>query len=212
MHTACLHHIHEVILSLVFKLCFGGSTGSEIKPFEHFHDSWCKLQTEEWIAIDLDAEIYGKLISAATKFASETLASTNQPCDDYMEFMKLSLSFLVSIPAKDTTFRAPSAPHHARWMAKALYAMKAFMFYHQFHVTDRELRSIRRLATFLALVYMEHWFDSSNSTSAPHNDMILMKKLRKYKEIDSEVVKCAEKAMAGHLWYRSEHLVSSLQF
>ena len=212
LHTACRHHIHEVILSHVFKLCFGPSTGPEIKLFERFRDSWCKIQTEAWIAIDLDAEIYGELISAATKFASETLASIHQPRDDYKEFLQLSLSFLGSIPAKDTVFRAPGALHHARWMAKALYAMKIYMFHHQFHVTDRELRSIRRFATFVALVYMEHWFRSPNSTSAPHNDLILMKKLRKYREIDSEVAKCAEKAMAGHLWYLSEHLVSLALF
>ena len=82
------------------------------------------------------------------------------------------------------------------------------MFYHQFHVTYRELRSIRRFTTFVALVYKEHWFRSPNSTSAPHNNLTLIKKLCKYREIDSEVEKCAEKATVGHLWYLSEHLVS----
>ena len=53
LHTACRHHIHEVILSHVFKLCFGPSTGPEIKLFERFRDSWCKIQTEAWIANSL---------------------------------------------------------------------------------------------------------------------------------------------------------------
>ena len=58
LHTDCRHHINENTLSHVFKLWFGGSTGPEIKLFECFYDSWGKIQAEEWIAIDLDAEIY----------------------------------------------------------------------------------------------------------------------------------------------------------
>ena len=36
LYTACRHHIHEVILSHVYKTCFGASSGPEIKLF-----GWC---------------------------------------------------------------------------------------------------------------------------------------------------------------------------
>lgn len=207
LHTACRHHVHEVILSHVFKVCFGPSSGPEIKLFNRFRDQWSQLNTDSWMAADLDVEICGKLISTATTFAQKTLAGTQQPREDYKEFLMLTLIFLGNLPAEKTAFRAPGAIHQARWMAKALYAMKIYMFRKQFCLPELELEKVRRFSTFVALIYMEHWFCSPNSMSAPNNDLILMKKLHSYKEIDLEIAQCAEKAMARHLWYLNEHLV-----
>lgn len=53
---------------------------------------------------------------------------------DYQEFLDLALIFfgMDVINGKAYIFRPPNAHHHARWMAKVIYALKMYLFRKEF--------------------------------------------------------------------------------
>ena len=55
---------------------------------------------------------------------------------------------------------------------------------------------------------MEHWYRAPISSSAPHNDPTLFRKLNNFKTFDKEVAEFDIKAIAGHLWYLTDDLMS----
>lgn len=103
---------------------------------------------------------------------------------------------------------APGAIHQARWMAKALYAMKVWMFRDQFRLTAREEKSLRDVSLFAALVYTKAWTSCQSAIAAPSNDLCLLKCLVKYKLINEGISTAASKAFSRHLWYISEELIA----
>jgi len=48
------------------------------------------------------------------------------------------LVFLGATPADEVKFRAPGLMHLARWMSKAIYSLKVWMFPGQFKLTAQE--------------------------------------------------------------------------
>lgn len=98
--------------------------------------------------------------------------------------------------------------HHARWMAKAIYSLKIFIFRDEFKLTNREIRDLRQVCIFVILIYLKLWFTSSSAIQAPKNDLELMKKLILYKNINLSIAKKACKKMADHLWYLNEELAA----
>jgi len=61
-----------------------------------------------------------------------------QPREDYLELLRLCLIFLGGgFDVMDIQFRAPGAMHHARWMAKVIYALKIVLFQDQLTLTVR---------------------------------------------------------------------------
>jgi len=73
LYLACRHHVHEIVLSHVYKTCFGTSSGPEIKLFERFRNEWSKFQHDSWLTEDIDPSIYGDLITKAVQFAQKAL-------------------------------------------------------------------------------------------------------------------------------------------
>lgn len=91
--------------------------------------------------------------------------------------------------------------HHARWMAKAIYSLKIFMFRTSFRLTSREENSICDVCIFLVLVYVKAWFCSSNAIEAPYHDLQFIQQLSSYETIDSSISRVALKKFCGQLWY-----------
>jgi len=129
----------------------------------------------------------------------------SHPREDYEEFLKLSLIFLGGDKEARVSFRAPGAFHHARWMAKAIYSIKIFLFQQQFSLTAKEKRNVKELALFVSLVYVRFWHEAPLPIRAPLNDLLLLEELRKYPNM--VVTKAASTAFGRHLWYISEILV-----
>ena len=71
----------------------------------------------------------------------------------------------------------------------------------------RQLPRIQRLVKFVCFVYAKWWFTCSSGTSAPQNDLQLLKDLYLYKEVDREVAQIAIKTFSNHLWYLTAELV-----
>ena len=87
------------------------------------------------------------------------------------------LIFLGRVAPENISFRAPGAMHHARWMAKAIYSLKIFVFRDQFSLTDSERDVIRSICFFIINVYVKVWFNASKATLAPNQDLHLLKTL-----------------------------------
>lgn len=88
-------------------------------------------------------------------------------------------------------------------MAYSITSMKAFAFSDEDDLKFSEERkeSLRRFAVFNIQLYIPHFFMASNGSDAAHNDLILYKKLLKFRDIDKEIAEEAIKTLSRHLWY-----------
>ncbi|GBP79248.1 hypothetical protein EVAR_87343_1 [Eumeta japonica] len=130
-----------------------------------------------------------------------TLSGENQVRDDYEELINLIMIVLNKPPAK-IHWRAPGPIHHARWMAKLLYALKIFLFRNNLQalkLNKREEKQIVRFVSFGALIYAKIWIEEAPlAADAPVNDLLLWKNLRLYEAIDSEIGKAARDVLERH--------------
>ncbi|CAH1102939.1 unnamed protein product [Psylliodes chrysocephalus] len=135
-----------------------------------------------------------------------------QPRNDYKELLDLSLIFLDGLPEGTASFKCPGLMHHTRWMAKAIYSLKIFMFRDQFSFSKREIDSLRQICTFIILIYFKVWFTCSVAIQAPNNDLQLLKKLLSCPEIQLPMLQKALKNLSAHLWYLDEELAALALF
>ncbi|KAK0053559.1 hypothetical protein Bpfe_017019 [Biomphalaria pfeifferi] len=203
---ACRHHVMEVVLSNVFKSLFGPTEGPSTALFQRFQKQWPSMNQDAYstasdelfqdpILKNMRQEMLVYLPGALEK---------KHPRDDYQEFLRLSFWFLGGHKDKEK-FRAPGPTHHARWMAKAIYALKIFLFKTLFKLTVRESQNITHLALFVSLVYVKQWNEAPLAIRAPLNDIEFLSNLKTYP--NKTVASKAHEAFSRHLWFLSEHLV-----
>lgn len=118
----------------------------------------------------------------------------------------LSYIFLGGIPKNGVKFRAPGAMHHARWLAKAIYCLKIYMFRKQFLISDHDVKALREICIFLVLFYLEAWFVATDPIKAPNFDLKLFLNLLIFKNIYPKIGEAALVKLSGHLWYLHEQL------
>lgn len=80
--------------------------------------------------------------------------------EDYKELLYLSLLYLGLTPYENYKFRAPGAMHHARFMSKAIYSLKMFLFRDIIHLSKRDVVGIQKICIFIVKVYIRHWFEA----------------------------------------------------
>lgn len=207
---ACRHHIMEIMLEAVVVEALGPSSGPEILIFKRFRTFWPNIDQNKFSGVSSDPDTLRcveNVISSTISFAEKQL-SDSQPRDDYKELLNLTIIFLGGVPNKGITFRAPACLHRARWMAKAIYCLKLFIFRDQFKLTKKEHKAITEICVFVVTIYVRCWFQAPLATSAPMNDMWLLKSLKKFENINKVMSKKALTKFLGHLWYLSEELVS----
>lgn len=93
---------------------------------------------------------------------------------DYYELLELSLLFLGGKLKKkpgQVIFHPAGAIHHARWMAKAIYSLKIFLFRKQFQISDHELQGLKAVNVFIIRFYLKLWFQSTKSYCAARLDL-----------------------------------------
>jgi hypothetical protein len=210
---ACRHHVMEIMLSHVFVCIFGPSTGPETRLFKRFQKEWPSLNKCAYAAAPekfFQDPIMSTLRQEMLHYLPTAL-ETQQPRDDYQEFMQLSLMFLGGSGLnRGKSFRAPGPTHHARWMGKGIYALKIFLFRQEVKLTRREAREITEFALFVSLIYIRHWNEAPLGIRAPYNDIELLSVLKEYPN-QTLAVK-ASTAFCRHLWFLSEHLVATAFF
>ena len=202
----CRHHVHEILLSATFNAVFGPTAGPETGLFKRFQKTWRSIDHSAYVCPMSDLfQDYGfdELRNEMLAYLTKALCD-HQPRADYKELLELTYIFLggQGTPIK---FRLPGPTHHARWMQKALYALKIFLFRDQFDLTARELKAIKSLALFVSLVYVRAWNEAQQAIRAPLNDFKLLRALRNYP--DKTISIPATAALERHLWFFSEHLV-----
>src|SRR5688572_18699395 len=114
--------------------------------------------------------------------------------------------FLVDTKAVNNFELHAGPKHRARWMAKAIYAMKIFLFKTQFKLTARESKKITDLALFFSLVYVKQWNEAPRRIRAPLNGIKFLSVLKTYPK--QAVASKAHAIFSRHLWFLSEHLVA----
>lgn len=207
LYLACRHHVYEIVLQGVFtEVKLATSTGPDILLFIKFRKEWNTIDTNSYSIWSTDENVKDILKDVADEtiqFCTNKIKE-DLPRDDYKEFLELIIIFLGGIPPRGIRFKAPGAYHLARWMAKALYCLKIFLFRKQFKITQREEKALKRLCCFIIKCYAESWFLTPNGITAPMNDIMFLKKLELYKINDKEVAEKAITKFINHLWYLSE--------
>lgn len=209
----CRHHIYEIILKCVFdeKISYYGSPN--VKLFEKFKNAWAKINKSNFEYGLLDPLVKNYVNESAARIinAVNTVLKVKQPREDYKEFLELTLLFLGEKPNKShpnsLLFRSPGAVHHARWMAKAIYCLKIFLFRNEFQLSTLEINGLRRICIFIVEVYVEAWFSAPLAVEAPYQDFVFLRKLENFKNIDAEISLVALKKFKNHLWYLSPEAV-----
>ncbi|KAL4718325.1 hypothetical protein ACJJTC_011720 [Scirpophaga incertulas] len=206
---ACRHHIMEIMLSGVVDQSLAPSSGPDIQLFKRFKNSWDSIDQSDFKTItdDAEANILAEVAADRISFAKKQL-QVHQPRDDYKEMLNLTIIFLGGVPEKGVSFRRPAGLHRARWMARALYCLKIYLFKHQLKLTKKDEKAVREICIFTVMIYIKYWFQASTSQSAPRNDLQLLKDLKAFESVNKNLATIALKKILNHLWYLSEELVS----
>ncbi|ESO11856.1 hypothetical protein HELRODRAFT_166931 [Helobdella robusta] len=134
------------------------------------------------------------------------------PRSDIHEFLLLA-AHIVGLQV-DVAIRKSGALHRARWMAKAICALKIELLFTVnktiFNLTARELQGIQRLNRFIICVYLQSRFSCRLTADAPVNDILLIQRLDDYD--DAVLGSTGLKMMLRHSWYMSPELATLALF
>jgi len=183
LYLPCRHHIFELLLKSVFDLKLKlPTTGPDVPIFKRFQQQWPTLNTQNYY-IGLNDTVVKSLVEnkkdLIIEFCNKELKE--RQC---RELLELTVIFLGVIPPRGITFRYPGAFHHARWMPKAIYSFKIFLFQNQFQCQAKERNAFRDICIFLINIYVKTWFRAPFAIEAPLNDYNLLKSLVEYPDSD----------------------------
>lgn len=207
LYLPCRHHIFEIILRSVFEQKMEKSSGPVVQIFKKFRETWNKINKNNFKTGIDDQHVKGMIgdTSVMVKFASEQLR-IKQPRDDYKELLELVIVFLGgTVPG--FSFKIPGAFHHARWMAKAIYCLKIFLFRNEFGMTQCDENGIRDICIFVTTLYIKVWIQAPVAAEAPREDLSFLKSLYSYSITDENVSREALRKFCNHLWYLSPEAV-----
>lgn len=207
LYFPCRHHIFEILLRSVFDEKMKKSSGPSVQIFNKFREEWAEIKKKSFKSGMEDVHVKNILgdMKDIVEFAFSTLKE-RQPRDDYKELLQLALVFLgESVPK--FTFRMPGAFHHARWMSKAIYTLKIFLFREHFTLSDSEKDNVRDICIFIVKIYLKAWIKAPIAAEAPNQDLNLLKNLYVYGLVDENISKKLLQKFCNHLWYLSPEAV-----
>ena len=146
----------EIMLSAVFKVALGTNSRPDIALFKRFQSRWMYIDKHKFEPADDDlfTGMPDGLVQEMRSFYADAIHSKAIPQDDYRELVWLCHVVLGGSFDGMSGFRAPGAIHQARWMAKAIYSLKIFLFRGQTKLTNHEVVGFKTLSVFVALVYV----------------------------------------------------------
>lgn len=165
--------------------------------------AWATFGSWEYNTVLVDSDIItelGEERSSVLEFVREQLEIAH-PRDDYLEFLQLVLVLLGEEPT--SPFKLPGAVSHVRWMSKAIYSLKIWLFRDKFQLSRREKKCFPIFCLFLVRVHVYYWFTSRLSLSAARNDLTMMKRLLCYssavRDKKCDVYKACAQKFCNHL-------------
>ncbi|GBN39023.1 hypothetical protein AVEN_58541-1 [Araneus ventricosus] len=202
----CRYHIYELVLRSVFECELNEVTSSPVVAFfKKIRAKWNNLEKENYMdgykylnAICSESEILSNV-----NYLSNALKNKNLK-NDYQELVELGIVFIGRNSDSTIKIRPPGALHHARWMAKAIYSFKIFLFRQLLSLKMSEVNGLKNICLFLVTVYVKSWLESSSAIGAPLNDLMFLKKLKKYENINQGISSIALKKFCNHLWCLNE--------
>ena len=202
---ACRHHMRELLVGAAFEEVFGKSTAPEVSLFKYFRKVWKDIdQTDFKVGFDTDL-VSEETAADIAKFCQKLLQMKHVRAD-YKELLDLTLMCLGKYEGT-YKFKVPGAMHHARWMSKAIYILKMYLFRHQLILLETEREQIRNFCQFLIHIHVQAWFLAPLVAAAPSQDLNLLRQLEAYKSINKGIAKACLLKHKLHLWYLSEKLV-----
>jgi hypothetical protein len=205
LYLPCRHHIYELVLKSAFDAYMGVTSGPDVLLFKRFKEIWNTFDTTKYctsLSIPKVREMVDDVRGVMLEFLTKKLEEEHAR-DDYRELLELSVIFLGNVPPHGVKFRFPGPISHARWMAKAIYVLKIFLFKQQFKLNKNEEKLVQNMSVFIIRAYVKAWFESTIAPKAPYNDLNFLKTLIQYEEIDSHISKATVKKFIRHLWYLS---------
>lgn len=157
--------------------------------FDRFDSQWNKIDQSQYEPGVRNDYILNHLQDVSEDIVIFCLAELQKHIvrDDYKELLELTLIFLgIDYFPRNVRFRTPGARHYARWMSKALYALKIFMFLKVFSVSPRDKTALAHFCLFVVRFYVEAWTQCTNAMKAPQQDLIFLKKIHAFAEVDKQ--------------------------
>lgn len=210
LYLSCRHHILELVLRCVFEKKIPFTTGPNVPLFKKIQSVWPDIKQNNYksgIENQMVRNIVIDHIEDIKSFVKATLQQV-QPRDDYRELLELTLIFIGIVPPRGVKFSPPGAYHHARWMSKAIYSLKIYLFREQFQLTKKQTQGIAEVCIFIVIVYVKGWFTAPLANRAPNHDFQFLKRLDNYKLIDLDVSQEAVLKFKNHLWYLNPEAVA----
>lgn len=156
---ACEHHVFEIMLRAAFEAKFGVSSAPTVPVFDRFQNEWNNIDKTKYqsgIADPIVKDALKNIADDLIRFSQEKVKKKKFARQDYKEILQLTLIFLGS-DAEKVTFHVPGGTSQARWMAKAIYVLKIFLFRDQFHLSSHQAATFRDLAIFIVRIYVKTW-------------------------------------------------------
>jgi len=207
LYLPCRHHIYELILRSVFEIKIPEVTSSPAIPlFKNFRKEWYKLDINKY-----NIGIEGQACGVALENVKEDILNfvkskleTKQPRGDYREFLELIFIFIGGNLENKIKMHPPGAMHQARWMARAIYCLKIFLFRSQYNISDLTKKAIGEICVFIIKFYVKAWFTCPLPNKSPNQDLQFIKDMKLYEVFDREISRVSIQKLCNHLWYLTE--------
>lgn len=118
-----------------------------------------------------------------------------------MEFLELMIICFGETCPKGNRLHVPGAFHYARWIAKAIYVLKIYLFRGEFALSSEEMVGIKDICIFITSLYIETWFNAPIPEKARHQDLRFVQQLYAYQAVDKSASQKGLHKFSGHLWY-----------
>lgn len=217
LYLACRHHILEIVMAEVFACTIEQNAhinGPKIPFFETFsstyYDPAANFRKEQYHSCHGD--YFFDVLTADEKINLKTFCENtlniSQPRSDYAELLKLCLLLISPVGSIAYKIQAPGAYNRARFMCRAIYTIKIYLYRHQLDLSDDKLDAVRQLILFVIKAYIKYWFQTTDAIKSTNNDLNMLKDINSLNEIMPAVAKPALGKLKRHLWYLSEKLVA----
>lgn len=207
LYLPCRHQIYEIILRGVFETVLPHTTTSpDIALFKNFRNNWNKIDVRNITSGIDDLECGTVLEDVRNDILHFCRDMLQNKCyrDDYKELLELSITFLNGNLDNKFKIRPPGAMHQARWMSRAIYCLKIYIFRNQYFLSSSEKNAIRDICIFIVRFYLKAWFNCTAAARAPANDLYFIKCLKLYENEHSKISKAVLTKISNHLWYLTE--------
>lgn len=209
LNIMCRHHIHELNLGCAMRTALGVIEAPTITIFDQIKAEWPGIKARGFPYKPCPQQILnGAHLRSLYLHAKRSLIQDAENVhirDDYAELNDLCLKFFGIKTQK--TFMVPSSISKARWMAKAIYGLKMYLFRDELDLEEDFEEDLLQFVLFVSIIHCKHWNRCTNAFDAPANDLSLIAELEKYSRYNELIALPVLNSFLNHLWYLGEELV-----